>query len=132
MELVPGTSTRSTMWPPLMVCALLRNHRRPSMSPTSTRSSWPSGPKDAGQLPRMVTRRQPGGFLDPGLGPIEAEPEEIVGTDGEQIGMSADGGEAGPSEQLDWLHPLEPRQVELDGLGVTGEIGHDQDRSLAQ
>ena len=90
------------------------------------------GPEDPGQLTPDDDRGQSGRIIDPRFRTIEAEPEKVVRPESEQVGMNADRREAGPTEQLDWLDPFEPGQVELDGLCVTGEIGDDQDRLLAE
>ena len=79
-----------------------------------------------------MTQGQPGRLVDPRLGPVQAKPEEVVGPECEQVRVGTDGWEAGPPEQLDRLHPLEPRQVELDRLGVARQIGDDEDRPLAE
>ncbi len=56
---------------------------------------------------------------------FEGEPEEPGGPEHQGVGPVADGGKAGPPEELDRGHPGELGEIELERLGETREIGDD-------
>src|SRR5687767_6860944 len=58
----------------------------------------------------------------------QLEPEEVVRAQGQQIRQVADAGEVDPPDELDRLPSGEARQVELDVLGESRQVGDAQDR----
>ena len=58
---------------------------------------------------------------------LQGEPVEAVGTEGDEVGEVADGRELAAAEELDRHGVAELGEVQLNGLGVAGEVDDDED-----
>src|SRR5690349_25018137 len=56
----------------------------------------------------------------------ELEPEELPGTERQEVREIPDLGEARAAKQLHWMAALVGAEVELDRLGRTGDVVHAQ------
>jgi len=80
--------------------------------------------------PRDGINAGPGANFHRSDGRVQSKPVKCMRSQGDKVGMLADGRKLDPSQHLDRRPPLEPGKIQFCGLNKTGHVGDGQDHLL--